>query len=59
LFGLGEIVARIAVQGEFAQWCEWDKIFWHNLRRVEEVESEAKLILFFHYLSLKLWDRYQ
>src|SRR5476649_1999948 len=53
LLGFGEEIVRVAVQHHFAQWCDRDDFFRDQFGRVEDVEVEAVLVLFFDNLYAK------
>jgi hypothetical protein len=54
LFGLSEIVARVAVQLHLAQLGDGHEFLWHDLCGVQEVKTEPQLVLLIHDLNTEL-----
>jgi hypothetical protein len=54
LFGLSEIIARVAVQLHLAQLGDGDEFLRHDLGGVKEVKSKPQLVLLIHNLNAEL-----
>jgi hypothetical protein len=54
LFGLSEIIARVAVQLHLAQLGDGDEFLRHDLGGVQEVKSKPQLVLLIHNLNAEL-----
>lgn len=40
MLDLGEVVLRVLVEGELAEWSQWDLLLWPDLGQVEDVPAE-------------------
>lgn len=54
LLGLGKVIARVAVELHLAQGSDGHQFLRDDLGRVEQVETEAQLVLFVHDLHAEL-----
>ena len=54
LFGLSEVVARVAVQLHLAQLGDGHEFLWHDLGGVQEVKTKPQLVLLIHDLNAEL-----
>lgn len=54
LLSLGKVIARVAVELHLAQGSDRHQFLRNDLGWVEQVETEAQLVLFFHDLDAEL-----